>query len=97
MSIILTNEGIQLKPAIKVKYFIPKEPPQIKESFLESFFVGANVIAGTRYYSESVIDINEAYNLFYLYAEVVKYFGGGKVYLYSIGLDGYDIIDSKSV
>ena len=61
------------------------------------FSVIGRATCGGRFYSESFDDYKKAYQLFSLYKDVVKYFGGGEVELICVSKEGYDIVDISRI
>lgn len=68
-----------------------------KTTFTGTFFVVGRTNTGGRYYSKTLNDWNIATKIYKDYCDIVSYFGGGTVELYSISKDGYDIISSDII
>ena len=63
----------------------------------ETFFVVGRAITGARFYSETVKTFEDAIFLFEGYCDIVSYFGGGEVELFTLTNDEYDIVKQEII
>lgn len=92
---MITITKKQFKPKTQVQSIKVKiNNSYTEQSYIGTFFAVARTITGARYYSETYKDYNFVYNIFLLYKDMVKYFGGGNIELYCITPNGYDILES---
>lgn len=92
ITIFKKKHEIETKEAV----FIPNKDffPPTETKLYNYFFVIGRVNDGARFYSDSIIDYDYAFNIFKLYKDMVFYFGGGEVELIACNKDGYDIIET---
>lgn len=84
------------KLKIETEYYFPYHS-FVQTTFDGMFFVVGRTNCGGRHYSKSINNYNIAIKMYNDYCDMVSYFGGGTVELYSITEDGCDILFQKVI